>query len=110
MRDMFKTWGAIILSITFLICLWMFMSNILPSKQTSEDIILEKINGIENKLDSISNKKDSIKTIIVTIEREIEINSKNHEKTVNTIINSSDSANNAWIEHYIEQYKLQHSK
>ncbi len=77
----------------------------LPDREKKEDLYLKKLELLESKLDSLSSKKDSIRTIVVTIEKEIEINAKNHEKIVNTIINSNDSANFAWIEQYIEAYK-----
>ena len=70
-----------------------------------DNILLDKINNLESKIDSLSNKKDSIQTIIVEIEKTIDKNHKNYEKVVNTIINSNDSINAIWIENYLKQYK-----
>lgn len=110
MKETIKMWATIIIVISIIIGLWVTVMKITPSRKTSNEIIIEKILQIESKIDSISSKKDSIRTIVITIEKEIEINSKKHEKTINTIINSNDSSNLIWIEDYIRQYKLQHSK
>lgn len=95
----------IILIIAAIVMIYWLGLMFLPDRNKEEDLLYLKLELLESKLDSLSAKKDSIKTIVITIEREIEINSKNHEKTVNTIINSNDSANLAWIEQYIEAYK-----
>ena len=95
----------IILIIALIVIIYWLGLMFLPDRNKEEDLLYLKLELLESKLDSLSAKKDSIKTIVITIEREIEINSKNHEKTVNTIINSNDSANLAWIEQYIEAYK-----
>ena len=95
----------IILIIAVIVIIYWLGLMFLPDRNKEEDLLYLKLELLESKLDSLSAKKDSIKTIVITIEREIEINSKNHEKTVNTIINSNDSANLAWIEQYIEAYK-----
>ena len=71
----------------------------------TKSILDNKIISLESKIDSLSNKKDSIKTIVITIEKEIDKNNKNYEKVVNTIINSNDSINAIWIENYLKQYK-----
>lgn len=95
----------IILIIAAIVIIYWLGLMFLPERDKEENLLYLKLELLESKLDSLSAKKDSIKTIVITIEREIEINSKNHEKTVNTIINSNDSANLAWIEQYIEAYK-----
>ena len=110
MKETLKMWASIIVVVAAIVGLWMIFVKITPSRKTTDEIIIEKILEIESKIDSISSKKDSIRTIVITIEKEIEINNKKHEKTVNTIINSNDSSNLVWIEEYIRQYKLQHSK
>lgn len=95
----------IILIVAAIVMIYWLGLMFLPDRNKEEDLLYLKLELLESKLDSLSAKKDSIKTIVITIEKEIEINSKNHEKTVNTIINSNDSANLAWIEQYIEAYK-----
>lgn len=83
-----------------------FLLIVNPFRHQSEDnnLILEKINKIENKIDSLSTKRDSIKTIIINVDKEIENNEKNYEKVVDIIVNNNDSANRVFIESYIKDY------
>ena len=77
---------------------------------TDNQILIEKINNLETKIDSLSNKKDSIHTIVVEIEKTIDKNNKNYEKVVSTILTNDDSTNLIWAKQYIEKYRLEHSK
>lgn len=90
--------------IMIIVLLFSIITTIINSTET-KSIIDNKIISLESKIDSLSNKKDSIKTIVITIEKEIDKNNKNYEKVVNTIINSNDSINAIWIENYLKQYK-----
>jgi len=110
MKELIKMWGAIIGFLVIIIIIWILAAHFSSKRLTPEEVILEKITQIENKIDSISIKKDSIRTIVVTIEKKIDKNNKNYEEVVNTIINSDDSTNLVWIEQYIQQYKEQLGK
>ena len=90
--------------IMIIVLLFSIITTIINSTET-KSILDNKIINLESKIDSLSNKKDSIKTIVITIEKEIDKNNKNYEKVVNTIINSNDSINAIWIENYLKQYK-----
>lgn len=71
---------------------------------STDDLIIEKINKLESKIDSLSTKRDSIKTIIIKVDKEIEDNQKHYEKVANIILNNNDSANRIFIDNYIKQY------
>jgi biopolymer transport protein ExbB/TolQ len=90
--------------IMIIVLLFSIITTMINSTET-KSILDNKIISLESKIDSLSNKKDSIKTIVITIEKEIDKNNKNYEKVVNTIINSNDSINAIWIENYLKQYK-----
>ncbi len=74
------------------------------SPPNKEDILLEKINRIESKINSLSRKKDSIRTIIITVDKEIIKNEHHYEKVVNDIIHQPDSINRIFTNDYIERY------
>ena len=91
----------ILLSLTLASVYYLAVKSSPPSK---EDLILNKINMLENKINHISNQKDSIKTVLVTTDKQIIKNEKHYEEVVNTIINQSDSLNFSWARNYIEKF------
>lgn len=82
-----------------------FITNIIISPKSKEDVLIEKINKLELKIDSLNNKKDSLRIVIDSTHVKI-INNENHYKeVVNTILSNSDSANDAWSKQYIDNYR-----
>lgn len=98
-----KIWLVRILILILFILFIIFYYNI-ADFTPKEDILLEKITKLESKIDSINNKKDSIRTVIITVDKEIIKNTERHEKVVNNIINNSDSINRIWTNDYIKRY------
>lgn len=102
MSDGTKTRLTIIISVIIIIVLyWWGVSTSPPPQDT---MIQEQLKNIDKKLDSLNNKKDSIRTVIITVDKEIIKNTERHEKVVNNIINNSDSINRIWTNDYIKRY------
>lgn len=72
-----------------------------------EDILLQKINNLELKIDSLNNIRDSIREVIDSTHIKI-INNENHYKeVVNTIMLQSTSADSSFITDYIRLHASQ---
>lgn len=80
---------------------WWGISN---SPPPSDNEILSRLKKIESQLDSIEKKKDSVKTVIITVDKEIIKNEKHYEKVVNDIIHQPDSVNRIFTNDYIKRY------
>lgn len=79
---------------------WWGISNSPPP----DNEILSRLKKIESQLDSIEKKKDSVKTVIITVDKEIIKNEKHYEKVVNDIIHQPDSVNRIFTNDYIKRY------
>lgn len=66
------------------------------------------ISKLEAKIDSLSNKKDSIRTVIITVDKEILTNEKHYEKVVNNILTQPDSVTDAFTRQYLSNYATTH--
>ena len=75
----------------------------LPNKKP-EDPFMKELKSIELKLDSIISVKDSIRTIIVTVDKEIINNEKHYEEVVNNIITQPSYMDSLYVSEYIERY------
>lgn len=73
-------------------------------KESNNDLLLNRINQLELKLDSLNNKKDSIRTVIDSTHVKIVTNEKHYQERVNIIINQSSSADSGFIADYIRLY------
>lgn len=102
MSDGTKTRLTIIISVIIIIVLYWWGVSTSPPPQDA--MIQEQLKNIDKKLDSLNNKKDSIRTVIITVDKEIIKNTEHHEKVVNNIINNSDSINRIWTNDYIKRY------
>lgn len=75
----------------------------------SDDIILNKIEELELKIDSINNKKDSIRSVIDSTHIKIITNEKHYQEKVNTIIYQSSSDDSSYVSDYIKPYANKNS-
>lgn len=94
----------LIITTSFLILFVCFQQFLVLRTPKKEDVLIEKLNNLEKKLDSISNKKDSIRLVIEKQDVKLEENEKQYVETTNNILIQSDSANRAFIDNYIGQY------
>ena len=69
-----------------------------------DDILLEKVKQLEQRIDSLSIKKDSIRTVIIKLDKDLEYNEKQYEEAINNVFDVSDSVNRIFIDGYIKQY------
>ena len=96
-------WLRIILTILGVITFfWLYLSvaDFTPKK----DILLERINELELKIDSLNNQKDSIRTIIDSTHIKIITNEKHYQERVNIIITQSSSEDYMFFKKYINEY------
>ena len=97
---------ALIISILIiLICFYLKIANFAPK----EDILLNRINELELKIDSLNNKKDSIKIAIDSTHIKIITNEIHYKERVNTIINQSTSDDSSFVSNYIRQWSNKNS-
>lgn len=94
-----------IIILCLFILLYIFILN--RNSNNEDDVLLEKINGLELKLDSLSNKKDSIREVIDSTHVKIITNEKHYKEVVNTIISQPTDSDYVFIANYIRQYRNQ---
>ena len=99
-----KTRDVIIIAVIILIGLLAIQQYLIRSSPSPDDVLLQKINRIEAKLDSLSTKRDSLKSQIERVDSEVTKNQESYEKEVSVIINNTDSANRVFIDNYIKEY------
>ena len=90
----------IIVILLFVIYFYIITADFSPK----DDKLLQKINGLELKIDSINNKKDSIRTVIDSTHVKIVTNEKHYQERINTILVQSASSDSGFISNYIRQY------
>lgn len=73
-------------------------------KVKKEDPLLQKLELLEVKLDSLSEKRDSIRTIIVTVDKEIIREKEKYYETVNNIITEPSYMDTLFISEYIKKF------
>lgn len=91
----------LVILILLFIGYWIYISK----TSNKEDVLIDKINKLELKLDSINSKKDSIRTIIDSTHIKIINNEKHYKEVINTIVSSPDSVNDIWTKQYINDYR-----
>jgi hypothetical protein len=100
-------WKYILLGVMFiaLILIYIDIANFTPK----EDVVLERIDKLELKIDSLNKTKDSIRTIIDSTYVKIITNEKHYQERINTILIQSASADSSFITDYIRLYSEQNS-
>lgn len=97
-----KTIILCLVLLLFIIGIYWWGISTSPPSNDSE--IKERLKAIEHRLTNIEKKKDSIKTVIVTVDKQIYNNEKHYEKVVNDIIVQPDSLNRIYTNDYIKRY------
>lgn len=98
----------ILVTILFILLIWFYFTNAdFSPKIDRSEIMLDKINKLELKLDSITDKKDSIKIVIDSTHVKIITNEKHYQEIVNTIINQPTDSDYKFISGYIRFYRSQ---
>ena len=100
----------LLILITILIVVGLYIFAVKNSPESIDDKILKKIESLELKVDSLSAKKDSIKTVILTVDREIINNEKHYEEVVNHIISNSHSADSIFSRNYITKFIIERTR
>ena len=73
-------------------------------KNPNDDLLFNKLDSLELKLEELSDKKDSIKTVIITVDKEIINNEKHYEKVVNDIIHQPSPDDSIFAAEYIQKF------
>ena len=100
-----KTNTVLLIIITVLLLFVIYFYIITADFSPKDDKLLQKINGLELKIDSINSKKDSIRTVIDSTHVKIVTNEKHYQERINTILVQSASSDSGFISNYIKNYK-----
>lgn len=95
---------------TILIVIAIYIIAVRTSPDSTDSVLLQKIEKLENKIDSLSIKKDSIRTVIITVDKEIIKNEKHYEEVVNRIITNSASADSIFSRDYISKFIVERTR
>lgn len=93
--------GFIVIFILILIGLQQYF---IWNNTSTDDVLLNKIEKLELKLDSLNNKKDSIRIAIDSTHVKIITNEKRYQERVNTIITQPDSFSESFTRQYLRDY------
>lgn len=99
-----KKTNTILLIIITILLFVIYFYIITADFSPKDDKLLQKINGLELKIDSINSKKDSIRTVIDSTHVKIVTNEKHYQERINTILVQSASSDSGFISNYIRQY------
>lgn len=93
--------------IVIIICIillfgWIYLK--LADFSPKDDVLLQKIENIELKLDSIKDKKDSIRIVIDSTHVKIVTNEKHFQERITTILTQPSSTDSSEITNYIRQF------
>ena len=99
-----KTNTVLLIIITILLLFVIYFYIITADFSPKDDKLLQKINGLELKIDSINSKKDSIRTVIDSTHVKIVTNEKHYQERINTILVQSASSDSGFISNYIRYY------
>ena len=102
-----NTKGIIIIAIIIIVGLLIFQQYLIRNSKPKEDILLEKINKLELKLDSINTKKDSIRKVVDSTHVKIINNENYYKEVVNTIMLQSTNSDSSFITDYIRLHRSQ---
>lgn len=91
-----------VLFIIILIGLHLYL--VLNNSPNDNEVLLDRLNKIELKLDSIKDKKDSIRINIDSTHVKIITNEKHYEERINNILIQPYSTDSGFIIDYIRQY------
>ena len=98
-EKIFITVGLIIMLSLFI---WFYI--MIADFSPKDNILLQKIENIELKLDSIKDKKDSIRIVIDSTHVKIITNEKHFQERITTILVQPSSADSSEITDYIRQF------
>lgn len=90
-----------------LLCLQYYLVCKQLKTKKPEDIILERIELLENKIDSINLKKDSVKQVVDSTHIKIITNEKHYQEIINTIISQPTDSDYRYVSNYIRQFRSQ---
>jgi hypothetical protein len=96
-----NTKSILIIAIIVIVGLLIFQQYLIRNSTPKEDILLEKINKLELKLDSLNTKKDSIRRVVDSTHVKIVNNENYYKEVVNTIMLQPTSSDSSFITDYI---------
>lgn len=94
--------GFIVIFIVILIGLQQYF---IWNNTSTDDVLLNKIEKLELKLDSLNNKKDSIRIAIDSTHVKIITNEKRYQERINTILTQPASADSSYVSNYIRFHR-----
>ena len=102
-----NTKSILIIAIIIIVGLLAFQQYLIRNSTPKEDILFEKINKLELKLDSLNIKKDSIREVVDSTHVKIVNNENYYKEVVNTIMLQSTSSDSSFITNYIRLHRSQ---
>ena len=101
-----KNWvtGIVIAILIATIIFYIKIANFSPPS----NVVLEKINQLELKIDSINSQKDSVRMVIDSTHVKIITNEKHYQERINTIITQPLSVDSQYVSDYIGRYIESH--
>lgn len=102
-----KTKSILIISAIIIIILLSVQQLMIRNSSPKEDILLQKINQLELKLDSLNEIRDSIREVVDSTHIKIITNENHYKEVVNTIMLQSASADSSFITDYIKLHSSQ---
>lgn len=95
----------IVINILVVISLLGLQQYLIRSSPSKEDILLQKITGLELKIDSLNTNKDSIRKVINSTHVKIITNEKHYQKRINTIITQPADSDYEFVRAYARQHR-----
>lgn len=98
----------ILVTISIILLVWFYFTHAdFSPKKDNNELLLDKINKLELKLDSITDKKDSIRIVIDSTHVKIITNEKHYQEVVNTILSQPSVSDYEYIRQYIRFHRSQ---
>lgn len=100
----FKVIIIILLLLFIGIIIWWFGWHVQVPDNNSDQILIEKLDSIQKRLDKIEFKRDSIKAVIDTTKVKINIVHETYKTTVERIINQPLDSDQVFLTDYLNGY------
>ena len=94
----------LIIGVISIISFLLFQQYLIHKSTNREDVLLQKIELLDKKIDILALKKDSIQLIIKEVDKEIIKNNTKYEKIIDTVLAQSSSLDSCYVLDYIDRF------